>query len=185
MSSTAHQFGQVEFWTSNICCCFLQAGTVEIIKTNIQNSKFKIRHVQINELLKTLHWLEFLKISRQIFLAMWFFFEIWICSKNCKWLTFWMTWTNNTLEDNWIDIQISKDLYYLNPYLHVQIIGRCDWINELLRTDVAKVMFVFYTWIIIWLKSDFINIEMVVTSAIASKRCQSNEVASYKELILW
>ena len=42
MSSAAHQFGLVEFWISNICCCFLQAGTVEKSK-----QIFKIRHVQI------------------------------------------------------------------------------------------------------------------------------------------
>ena len=38
MSSAAHRFGHVEFWKSNICCCFLQAGAVEKIKTNIQTS---------------------------------------------------------------------------------------------------------------------------------------------------
>ena len=32
----------------NICCCFLQAGPLEIIKTNI-----KIQHVQIDELPRT------------------------------------------------------------------------------------------------------------------------------------
>ena len=30
-------------WILNICCCFLQAGAVEKIKTNIQNSNFKFR----------------------------------------------------------------------------------------------------------------------------------------------
>ena len=34
----AHRFGRVEFWISNICCCFLQASAVVKIKTNIQNS---------------------------------------------------------------------------------------------------------------------------------------------------
>ena len=40
MSLAAHLFGRVEFWISNIWCCFLQAGAVEKIEQifNIQNS---------------------------------------------------------------------------------------------------------------------------------------------------
>ena len=38
---------------SNICCCFLQPGTLEKIKTNIRYSNFKIRHVQMDELPRT------------------------------------------------------------------------------------------------------------------------------------
>ena len=34
--SSAAQFERVKFWILNICCCFLQAGAVEKIKTNIQ-----------------------------------------------------------------------------------------------------------------------------------------------------
>ena len=36
-SFVALQFGHVEIWISIICCCLLQTGTVEKIKTNIQN----------------------------------------------------------------------------------------------------------------------------------------------------
>ena len=39
MSLAAHRFGCVEFWILNSCCCFVQAGAVEKIKTIIQNSK--------------------------------------------------------------------------------------------------------------------------------------------------
>ena len=35
MSSAVYWFGRVEFWILNICCCFLLAGAVEKIKTNI------------------------------------------------------------------------------------------------------------------------------------------------------
>ena len=38
MYSAAYRFGIVKFWILNVCCCFLQAGAVEKIKTNIQNS---------------------------------------------------------------------------------------------------------------------------------------------------
>ena len=38
MSLVAHLFGHVEFGNPNICYCFLQAGAVEKIKTNIRNS---------------------------------------------------------------------------------------------------------------------------------------------------
>ena len=48
MSSAAHRFGHVEFCISNICCCFRQNGR------NQNNSKFKIQHVQIDELPRTL-----------------------------------------------------------------------------------------------------------------------------------
>ena len=37
MTSSPHRFGHVQCWISNICCCFLQAGPVKKIKTNIQN----------------------------------------------------------------------------------------------------------------------------------------------------
>ena len=35
MSLVAHRLGRVEFWISNICCCFLQSGAVEKIKLEI------------------------------------------------------------------------------------------------------------------------------------------------------
>ena len=38
MYSAAYRFGIVKFWILNVCCCFLQAGAMEKIKTNIQNS---------------------------------------------------------------------------------------------------------------------------------------------------
>ena len=38
LSSVAYWLERVKFWISNICCCFLQVGAVEKIKTNIQNS---------------------------------------------------------------------------------------------------------------------------------------------------
>ena len=37
MTSSSHRFGHVQCWKSNICCCFLQAGPVKKMKTNIQN----------------------------------------------------------------------------------------------------------------------------------------------------
>ena len=40
MSLIAHQFGHVEFGIWNTCNCFLQAGAVEKLKTNIRNLKF-------------------------------------------------------------------------------------------------------------------------------------------------
>ena len=38
-------FGRVEFWISNICCCFLEAGGLEKVKKNIHI--FKFQNVQI------------------------------------------------------------------------------------------------------------------------------------------
>ena len=51
MSLEVRRFGRVEFCISNICCCFLHAGTAEKIKTN--RYLLKIGHVHIDELPRT------------------------------------------------------------------------------------------------------------------------------------
>ena len=54
MSSAAHRFGCVKFWVLNICFDFF---TTPACRNNNQYSIFKIRHVQIDELPRTLVFL--------------------------------------------------------------------------------------------------------------------------------
>ena len=48
-TSAAHQFGLVKFWILNICCCFCRQ-----VQWTKSKQIFKIRHVLINKLLRTL-----------------------------------------------------------------------------------------------------------------------------------
>jgi hypothetical protein len=50
MSLAAHQFGRVEFWIPNMEWLLCSTCAVDKIKTNSRYSKFKIQHVQIDEL---------------------------------------------------------------------------------------------------------------------------------------
>ena len=65
MSSEVHQFGRVEFWILNICCCF-SAG-----RRSGKNQDKYSKYDMPKSMSCWRHWLEFLKISRQISLGMW------------------------------------------------------------------------------------------------------------------
>ena len=69
VSLVAHRFGRVKFQI------FVVVFTLEKMKTNIQDSKFEIRHVQINELPRTL----LLNTTENIYLTIFTFQDQAVC----------------------------------------------------------------------------------------------------------
>ena len=94
MSLVAHQFGRVEFWISNICCCFSKDRRSEKIITNIQNSTIPNPWAKVNVKFKweifsnlwpsqniwTLWW-----SKRCMNLEMAFFVYIWLLHESWDW----------------------------------------------------------------------------------------------------